>query len=132
MKNSLRDNVGSFSLSNVLRSKQSASSDLTQDAKRMYWVKDLEFARLTIAQETPDPTQHNDIFVNANTMKKLASGNDEIKCKKSYDRSDTTVKIDTTFVIKGKYPLTVRTNDLNEHSLQLLSITQLHAQDKIH
>jgi hypothetical protein len=95
----------------------------------MYWAIDLEFVRIAISQEVP-PDKSNK-RINGKLFKKITGGEDTIVARRNYDRTDTHLKIDSTFLIMGNDPIKVDTPDAFEHCLEFSSSVRFVSQDTI-
>ena len=114
--------VSSFNLDNVLCSSEISSRATVESARMNYWLLDLEFIRLAVSQETPDPNKG--LKLNGGIWKKYTGGGDTIVARRNFDKADTHFKIDTTFYIKGNNTLKCKPSDCNETRLQFTSTTQ--------
>jgi hypothetical protein len=94
----------------------------------MYWVLPLEFVRLAVNQEAPDVESGQ--VVNCKMLKKLCGG-DTFKARNNYDRGDTTLTLDTTFLAMGNHSLNYDANDVLETCLELSSVTQFITQEAL-
>lgn len=126
LKGSFEDYVCTFELGNLLKSK--FDSKHTSEASRMlYWLMALQFVRLGISQETPEP--ESNLVLNGVLMKKLAGGGDEIVARRNFDRVDTTFKIQTTFQIMGNDEIEAYPADTMNQCLRFYSVNQFLTQD---
>jgi hypothetical protein len=126
-KNAFEDYVDSFTLDNVLCGRE--TSITPQEAeKKLYWLMDLEFVRLAISQETPSAEKK--LKVNSELWKKMNGGNDEIRARRNFDRTNTLFKIDTTFFCAGNDYLQMD-GDLSEHRIEFESFTQFKTKEYI-
>jgi hypothetical protein len=119
LKQAFGDYVGSFSVSNILYNRKGSQFDNTTDAKKMYWCLEHEFTRLAISQEVPDSKSQQ--LIKSVIFKKLTGGGDDITAKCNYDRVDTTIKMDTTFYIKGNNSVQPDEPDCNKTRLEFSS-----------
>ena len=126
LKYAFEDYVKTFELGNILYER---STNTDEVSRKLYWLLDLEFARLAISQETPPPEAK--LKVNGKLLKKLASGGDEHIARKNFDREDTHFKIDTTFMMMGNNTLAVDVADTMEHCLEFSSVCQFKTQAEI-
>lgn len=105
------------------------SQQLNEDcAKKLYWVLELEFARLAISQEVPEAKAGR--VLNSEIFKKLAGGNDWIKGKLNYDRKDTTIKLDTSFFMFGNDELISDIKDNDNTRISFQSVVQFVGKDE--
>jgi hypothetical protein len=126
MKNSCGDYVGSFKVDNLLVQREGNGKETARD---LYWLLELEFMRLAIAQETPEDSQKYKI--SAPLQKKLCSGGDTQIARRNYDKRDTHFKVDATPLIMGNGYLECSTTDMNEHRFQFSSLIQFKKQEQI-
>jgi hypothetical protein len=117
--------VETFELSNIMYERQRNTQEAS---KQLYWVLDLEFCRLAISQEVPDSPN---MKLDGKMMKKLAGGGDTMVARRNFDRKDTHITIDTTFMMMGNSDLNPDTKDTNEHRLELSSVVQFKTQQEI-
>ena len=118
-----------FELSNILYQRNSKNRMMGGDAsKQLYWLIDLQFARLAISQEIPE--EHSGMIVDSKQWKKQTGGNDTIIARRNFDRIDTHFKMDTTFMVMGNDELKFDSKDVNEHRLQFQSVNQFISAEK--
>lgn len=118
--------VKPFELSMVQYQRETNSDEVS---RKMYWLLDLEFARLVISQEIP--AVEKNMKTCAKTFKKLTGGGDEHIARRNYDRVDTHFKIDSTFLIMGNNEMLADKQDLFEHCLEFHSVIQFKTQEEI-
>ncbi|MCX6210233.1 MAG: hypothetical protein NTZ59_12245, partial [Bacteroidetes bacterium] len=100
-----------------------------ETAKDSYWLLELEFMRLAIAQETPNAKDNYKI--SGSLLKKMASGGDTQIARRNYDRKDTHFIIDATLFIFGNSSLECSTSDCNEHRFEFESKIQFKSEAQI-
>jgi len=125
-KTACGDYVDSFEIQNLMYNRKTDTQDTS---KKNYWVLPLQFVRLGVNQETPDPK--TGLKVESRPFKKLAGGGDEQTAKLNYDRTDTKFHIDTTFLIMGNNELMFDEEDTKEHQVQFSSVIQFKTQEEI-
>jgi hypothetical protein len=119
--------VQTFELSMIQYQRQTNSDETS---RKLYWLMDLEFTRLAILQEIPDI--HQNMQTCGKTLKgKLASGGDNIRARRNYDRKDTIFKIDATFMMMGNNELFVDTPDAFETCVEFSSVIEFKTQEEI-
>jgi len=120
------DYIGAFDLGNILYQRNTNKPLVARD---LYWLIDLQFMRLAIAQEVP----HKDEGKKASgaLIKKMTSGGDTIVARRNYDRIDTHFTLDTTFMIMGNDVLEVEPKDTLEHCIEFTSVGQFKTQQDI-
>ena len=121
--------IKTFELGNILYNRLTSGAENVDCSKKLYWLMDLEFTRLAISQEIPDPNAG--LKASGKMLKKIAGGGDTIVARRNYDRFDTHFKIDTTFMIMGNNSLQVDTPDCMEHCLEFESVIQYKTQAEI-
>jgi hypothetical protein len=129
LKYSLEDYVQTFELGNILYSRKTAGVENVDCSKKLYWLMDLEFTRLAVSQEIPDPKAQ--LIANGKMLKKISGGEDTIVARRNYDREDTHFTLDATFYIKGNYDLLIDNNDCNETRVEFNSIVSFVDQSQI-
>ena len=110
-----------FELSNILYQRQS-HKDMNEVSRKLYWLIELQFARLGISQEIP--TEGSGEIANGQIIKKLAGGGDEHVARRNFDRKDTHFKIETTFLMMGNNELVCDEKDTDEHRHRFNSVNQ--------
>jgi hypothetical protein len=120
--------VSTVNLANLMYCRKS-SNDSQECSKKLYWAMDLEFVRLGISQETPDPK--TGMKLNGEMLKKLAGGGDKIVARRNFDRVDTHLNIDTTFAFFGNNSLEADTDDVWAECVELSSVVQFKTQEEI-
>ena len=118
--------VSTFVLGNMLCNKK--INDVSDCSKKLYWWLDLEFVRLAISQEVPDPS--TGLLLNS-TMIKGITGDDTLVARRNFDRMDTHIKIDAGFFIFGNYHLYTTTDDCNETRISFRSLVQFKNKEEI-
>ena len=114
--------VNTFELGNILYNRKTAGVENIDCSKKLYWLMDLEFVRLSVSQEVPDC--NSGLVANSKYIKKITGGGDTIVARRNYDRKDTHFKLDTTFYIKGNNTLTCDNVDCDETRLEFNSVVQ--------
>ena len=118
--------VKPFELSMVQYQRETNSDEVS---RKMYWLLDLEFARLALSQEIP--AVEKNMKTCSKTFKKLTGGGDEHIARRNYDRVDTHFKIDSTFLIMGNNEMLADKQDLFEHCIEFHSVIQFKTQEEI-
>jgi hypothetical protein len=126
LKSTFQDYVQTFELGNILYER---STNTEEVSRKLYWLFDLEFVRLGISQETPAP--ETKLKANGKLIKKLAGGGDTHVVKRNYDRIDSHITIDTTFLFMGNNALIVDVKDTMEHCIEFSSTNQFKSQADI-
>ena len=121
--------VKTFELGNILYNRMTSGSENVDCSKKLYWLLDLEFVRLAISQEIPEPS--TGLKASGKMLKKIAGGGDTIVARRNYDKFDTHFKIDTTFMIMGNNSLQVDSSDCMEHQLEFESVIQYKSQSEM-
>jgi hypothetical protein len=129
LKTGLEDYVNTFELGNMLYCKKTAGLENVDCSKKLYWLMDLEFVRLAISQEVPDPK--SGLKVNGKLWKKSCGGGDTIVARRNYDRFDSHFTIDATFAVYGNNSLEFDNDDCWEHALKLNSVKQFKTAEEI-
>ena len=129
LEKGFEDYVKTFELGNLLYNRKTAGLENTDCSKKLYWLLDLEFTRLAISQEVPDPTSQ--LKCNSKMLKKIAGGGDTIVARRNYDRRDTHFNIDTTFYILGNNSLMLDNDDCREHLIEFNSVNQFKSEQEI-
>ena len=129
LKYGFEDYVKTFELGNILYSRKTAGVENIDCSKKLYWLMDLEFTRLAVSQEIPDPKAQ--LIANGKMLKKISGGEDTIVARRNYDREDTHFTIDTSFYIKGNFDLLIDSNDCNETRVEFNSVVSFVDQSQI-
>ena len=129
LKNALGMYVSTFVLGNILCCRKSNSIDTADASKKLYWLIDLEFTRLAISQEVPDPA--TGLMANGVLLKGVMSGGDTLVARRNFDRIDTHFTTDATLFILGNYSLNTTTEDCNETRVQFQSLVQFKTEEEI-
>jgi hypothetical protein len=129
LKYGFEDYVATFELGNLLYCRKTAGQENVDCSKKLYWLMDLEFTRLAVSQEIPDPKAQ--LVANGKMLKKISGGEDTIVARRNYDRQDTHFKTDATFYIKGNYDLLIDGVDCNETRVEFNSVVSFIAQSQI-
>jgi hypothetical protein len=119
-KYGFEDYVKTFELGNILYCRKTAGVENVDCSKKLYWLMDLEFTRLAVSQEIPDPKTQ--LVANGKMLKKISGGEDTIVARRNYDREDTHFTLDASFYIKGNFDLLVDSNDCNETRVEFNSV----------
>lgn len=129
LKTAFENYVNSFEVSHILYNRKGAGFDNENASKKMYWCLDLEFCRLAISQEVPD--SKTELKLKGVILKKITGGGDDIIGKRNYDKTDTTIKMDTTFYIKGNNSVSPDMPDCDKTRLCFNSVIQYETQEVI-
>tara|TARA_R110000868_G_scaffold77408_1_gene221651 strand:+ start:691 stop:3027 length:2337 start_codon:yes stop_codon:yes gene_type:complete len=129
LKCGLEDYVKTFELGNILYCRKTAGAENIDCSKKLYWLMDLEFARLAVSQEIPDSKAQ--LVANGKMLKKISGGEDTIVARRNYDRHDTHFIIDASFYIKGNFDLQIDSNDCNETRVEFNSVVSFVDQSQI-
>jgi hypothetical protein len=121
--------VSTFVLGNILCCRKSNGNDTAEISKKLYWLLDLEFTRLAISQEIPDPA--TGLLANDVLIKGVMSGGDTMVARRNFDRFDTHFNTDATLFILGNYSLNTTTEDCNETRIQFKSLVQFKTEEEI-
>lgn len=81
MKSSMEGYTSTTSAGNFMCERNSNGGD---EAKKLSWVLDLQFVRLTTTQEINIDSLNKNVKINGVMIKKLASGGDDIQARKNY------------------------------------------------
>jgi len=128
LKKGFEDYVDVFRLSNIMYQRRSPKKEDTSLAN--FWLLDLEWPRLAISQEIPEPAMQ--MRADGNKIKGyLASGGDTQVARRNFDRFDTKFKVDATVLIMGNYTLDVDTKDALEHCVEFNSVIQYKTQKQL-
>jgi hypothetical protein len=126
LKNAFGDYVGSFEILNIMIQR---NTDTQEASRKLYWLLDLQFQRLVINQEIPDPK--TGLKVASKVFKKMAGGGDELTARRNYDKADTKFYIDSTFLIMGNNEVVFDEEDTKEHQIKFSSVIQFKSQEDI-
>ena len=129
LKYGFEDYVKTFELGNILYCRKTAGIENIDCSKKLYWLIDLEFTRLAVSQEIPDPKAQ--LIANGKMLKKISGGEDTIVARRNYDREDTHFTIDASFYIKGNFDLLIDSNDCNETRVEFNSVVSFVDQSQI-
>lgn len=127
LKYGFEDYVKTFELGNITYSGKTSGLENIDCSKKLYWLMDLEFTRIAISQETPDPS--TGLLLSGKMFKKITGGGDTIVARRNYDRYDTSFNIDSTFMIMGNHSLQSDAIDCVEHCLDFQSVKQFKSFD---
>jgi hypothetical protein len=126
LKHAFENYVKPFELS-MIQYQRETNQDET--SRKLYWLLDLEFARLAVSQEIP--AVEKGMKTCGKILKKLTGGGDEHIARRNYDRVDTHFKIDSTFFILGNNEMLVDKQDAFEHCVEFNSVIQFKSKDEI-
>jgi hypothetical protein len=112
----------------VLISNVMCSRDSKETARDMYWLMELEYARLAISQEIPK--DFDKMKFKPEIIKKICSGGDTIVARRNYDKRDTHFNVDCSMFFFGNGDFNVD-GDLTEHYLYFESAYQFKDQSFI-
>ena len=130
LKNSLGPYVETFDLQNILYIRKTERVSAMGEVSRMLaWTLDLEFARLAVSQEIPNPSTKK--VINGILLKKLTGGSDIHRARRNYDKADTVFKTAATFYIKGNNSVRTDTADCMETCVEFASVYQFKRPDDI-
>lgn len=129
LKNAFGPYVSPFELDNVCYVRKTEKIDSGDCARKQYWLLDLEFVRLAISQETPDPKSGK--VINSKIWKKMTGGGDTFVARRNFDRKDTHFVLETTFCSKGNNSLYCDTVDCDETRLEFESFIQYKSAEEI-
>jgi hypothetical protein len=119
--------VSAFELSNLLY--QRSRDDVTEVSRKSAWLMDLEWTRLAIAQEVPDPK--SGLLVNGKKLKKIQSGGDVHTARRNYDVRDTQLILELTLLIMGNNSLVADDEDIFEKCVEFSTSLQFKSQIEI-
>jgi hypothetical protein len=126
LKHAFENYVKSFELSMIQYQRE---SNQDETSRKLYWLLDLEFARLAVSQEIP--AVEKKMKTCGKTLKKLTGGGDEHIARRNYDRVDTHFKIDSTFLMMGNNEMFADTQDCFQHCIDFHSVIQFKSQEEI-
>jgi hypothetical protein len=129
LKFAFQNYVSTFELGNMLYCRKTAGMENVDCSKKLYWLLDLEFARLAVSQEVPD--ESSGLYVNGKMLKKITGGGDEIVARRNYDRFDTHFTSDISLFIFGNSDLMFDSNDCNETRISFTSVVQFKSEQEI-
>jgi len=118
--------VGAFSLDNLLCKRE--GSNVTT-SRELYWLLELEFTRLAISQEIPEPKEGK--LLNGQMLKKVAGGGDILHARRNFDRRDSEIRSDATYLIMGNNFLESTTPDTTDMQLEFESNKQFKSEEEI-
>jgi hypothetical protein len=119
--------VGSFELSNILC--QRNREDVNEVGRKLAWLLDLEWTRLAISQEIPDPK--SGLHLNGKILKKILSGGDVHTVRRNYDVMMTQLILSLTMFIMGNNSLVADDEDVFEKCLEFSTALQFKSQYEI-
>lgn len=126
LKHGFGEYVTAFSLDNILCDRD---NERALKPVELYWLLELEFARLAISQETPANT--HGLKLSGKLMKSLTSGGDTQRARRNYDKRDTSFKVGATLMIFGNSYLECSVADVMEHRLDFNSECTFKLQSEI-
>ena len=129
LKYGFEEYVQTFELGNILYCRKTAGVENVDCSKKLYWLMDLEFTRLAVSQEIPDPKAQ--LIANGKMLKKISGGGDTIVARRNYDRVDTHFTSDASFYIKGNFDLLIDSTDCNETRVEFTSVVSFVDQSQI-
>jgi len=130
LKNSLGPYVETSDLQNILYIRKTERVSAMGEVSRMLaWTLDLEFARLAVSQEIPNPSTKK--VINGILLKKLTGGSDIHRARRNYDKADTVFKTAATFYIKGNNSVRTDTADCMETCVESASVYRFKRPDDI-
>lgn len=127
LSNAFQKYVKAFELNNLLY--QRKREDITESSRKNAWILDLEWTRLAISQEIPDPK--SGLILNGKQLKKLQSGGDIHHARRNYDIMDTELMIDSTFFMMGNNTLVPDDEDVLEKCIEFSTSLQFKSQIEI-
>jgi len=116
---SFGDYVQTFDLANVSYER---ATDTSESARKSYWLFDMEFARISVSQETPPPSRN--VKVNSQMIKRICGGGDTQKARRNFDTDDSALKLDTTLFLFGNNSINFDSPDVLDHCLEFSSAVQ--------
>ena len=105
-------------------------SDGGDSAKKLSWMLDLEFSRLTFTQECKFDNTNKNVKIDGNKIKKLASGGDTINARKNF-KDEREFKTQTTLTINSNDFPPISPLDTMETCTSFSSVKQFKTQDAI-
>ena len=106
------------------------STEGGDSAKKLSWMMDLEFSRLTFTQECKFDSSNKNVKIDGNKIKKLASGGDVISARKNY-QDEREFKIQSTLTFNANDFPPISPLDTMETCTSFSSIKQFKTQDFI-
>jgi hypothetical protein len=106
------------------------STEGGDSAKKLSWMMDLEFSRLTFTQECKFDSSNKNVKIDGNKIKKLASGGDVLSARKNY-KDEREFKIQSTLTFNANDFPPISPQDTMETCTSFSSIKQFKTQDYI-
>ena len=125
-KNALGNYYSSFDANNLLYERSSGEDK----AKKMYWLLDLQFIRITISQEVKTDVKSN-LKIDGVTVKSMASGGDTLKARRNYDVYMKEFVITSAIMMMFNDMPAVEPADALETCYQFTSVSQFKSQEEI-
>jgi hypothetical protein len=125
LKQSLGEYVKPFQLHNIMCNRKSANEEKSVD---LYWLLELEFARLAISQEISADDINKKI--KSALVKKICSGGDTHQARRNYDRRDTSFSLDCSLMMMGNNAIQME-GDILEHHIAFESAVQFTTREMI-
>ena len=127
LSNAFGEYVRAFELENLLY--QRKREDITESSRKSSWLLDLEWTRLAIAQEIPDPK--SGLLLNGKKTKKMQSGGDVHTARRNYDIRDTEFILELTLLIMGNNSIVPDDEDVMEKCIEFSTSLQFKTQIEI-
>lgn len=127
LSNAFEEYVRAFELENLLY--QRKRDDITESSRKNSWLLDLEWTRLAITQEIPDPK--SGLLLNGKKTKKIQSGGDIHIARRNYDIRDTAFILELTLLIMGNNSIVPDDEDVMEKCIEFSTSLQFKTQIEI-
>lgn len=127
LSNAFEEYVRAFELENLLY--QRKREDITESSRKNAWLLDLEWTRLAITQEIPDPK--SGLLLNGKKTKKIQSGGDIHHARRNYDTMDTQLILELTLLIMGNNSIVPDDEDVMEKCIEFSTSLQFKSQIEI-
>ena len=104
--------------------------DNNEISRKLYWLLDHEYARLSISQEVPKPEMN--LKINGSFLKCMTGGGDSMVARRNFDTHDQHFVMDTTFLIFGNNGLECDCADAFETCIEVSTAFEyVHSQSQI-
>jgi hypothetical protein len=125
LKLALGDYVKNFPIMNLLCVRNSNNNEKSVD---LFWLLELEFARLAVSHEIPEEGLGKKI--KKDLIKKICSGGDTQQARRNFDRRDTEFTVDCSLLMMGNASIPMD-GDILEHHVELKSAVSFKSADYI-
>lgn len=129
MANSFGGYIAPVSLSNLLCSR---TTHTEVKSVELFWLLELEFARLGISQEAPseDDAKKSSCKLKSDLIKKICSGGDTQIARRNFDKRDTSFTLDCSLMAFANSEIDMD-NDVKEHCIMFESAVSFKDKDWI-